>query len=198
MSEENSHSGGESMPAVTEKKRWTYEDYCRIEDDNRYEIYRGELIMVAAPSSWHQRYSRNLEFLIWSYVREKGLGEVFYAPIDVIFSKDNVYQPDIIFVGKERADIVKERGIFGAPDLVIEILSPGTAIHDTIMKREVYEGYGVREFWLVNPDEKAIEVLILKDNVFRRHSYARKEGTVNSNVLDCFSVDLKDVFARSE
>ena len=182
------------MPAVTEKKRWTYEDYLRIEDDNRYEIYRGELIMVAAPSSWHQRFSRNLEFLMWSYVKEKGLGEVFYAPIDVILAEDEVYQPDIVFVSKGRADIVKERGIFGAPDLVVEIISPSTALYDTMDKREVYENHGIAEFWVVNPDERAIEIFVLKENVYKRHSYARKEGQVASAVIEGLTVNLKDVF----
>ena len=89
------------MSVTVKKQKWTYGDYLQIDDNNRYEIYKGELIMVPAPSSWHQRYSRNIEFLMWSYVKEKGLGEVLYAPLDVIFTEDNVYQPDIVFVSKE-------------------------------------------------------------------------------------------------
>jgi len=182
------------MPVVTEKQRWTYNDYLQIDDNNRYEIYRGGLIMVPAPNLWHQIYSRNLEYLMWSYVKEKNLGQVFYAPVDVILSEDDVYQPDIVFVSMERLDIAKDRGIFGAPDVIVEIISPNTTIYDTIEKREVYEEYGVKEFWLVNPDEKAVEIFVLKDGVYKRHSYARKDGKVNSKVINGFIADLKDIF----
>ena len=92
---------------------------------------------------------------MWSYVKEKGLGEALYAPLDVIFAEDDVYQPDIVYVSKENVNIIKENGIFGAPDLIVEIISPGTAIYDVVDKREIYEGYGVKELWFVNPDEKA-------------------------------------------
>ncbi len=187
-------TGGENMPVATEKQRWTYNDYLQIDDNNRYEIYRGGLIMVPAPNLWHQRYLRNLEYLMWSYVKENNLGEVLVAPLDVIFAEDNVYQPDIIFISKERLDIAKDRGIFGSPDVAVEIMSPSTSIYDTIDKREVYESYGVREFWLVNPDEKAVEIFVLKDGVYKRHSYARKEGKVNSIAIKGFNVDLKDIF----
>lgn len=182
------------MPVTAEKRKWTYEDYLQIEDNNRYEIYKGELIMVAAPTSWHQMYLRNLEHLMWTYVKEKGLGQVFIAPIDVIFAENNVYQPDIIFVSKERRDIIKERGIFGPPDLIVEIISPSTAIYDAVDKKEVYEGYRVKEFWLVNADEKALEIFALKDDIFNRHSFARKKGIVNSKIIEGLIVDLEDIF----
>ncbi|OHB99635.1 MAG: hypothetical protein A2Z57_09030 [Planctomycetes bacterium RIFCSPHIGHO2_12_39_6] len=182
------------MSVTVKKQKWTYGDYLQIDDNNRYEIYKGELIMVPAPSSWHQRYSRNIEFLMWSYVKEKGLGEVLYAPLDVIFTEDNVYQPDIVFVSKENMHIIKDRGVFGAPDLIVEIISPGTAIYDVVDKREIYEGYGVKELWFVNPDEKAVEVLVLKDGVYKRHSFARKKGEVCSQIIEGFKADLKDVF----
>lgn len=187
--------GDENMPVLTEKQRWTYNDYLQIDDNNRYEIYRGGLIMVPAPNLCHQRYLRNLEYLMWSYVKENNLGEILVAPVDVIFAEDNVYQPDIVFISKKRLDIMKDiRGIFGAPDLVVEIMSPSTSIYDTIDKREVYEEYGVKEFWLVNPDEKAVEIFILKDGVYKRHSYARKDGKVNSNLINGFIANLKDIF----
>lgn len=183
------------MPVITEKQRWTYNDYLRIDDNKRYEIYRGGLIMVPAPNLWHQMYLRNLEYLMWSYVKKNNMGEVLIAPVDVILAEDDVYQPDIIFVSIERLDIMKDiRGIFGAPDLVVEIISPSTSIYDMIEKREVYEEYGVKEFWLVNPDEKAIEIFALKEGLYKRHSFARKDGVVNSEVIKGFSVNLKDVF----
>ena len=182
------------MSVTVKKQKWTYEDYLRIEDNNRYDIYRGELIMVPAPSSGHQRYSRNIGFFMWSYVKEKGPGEALYAPLDVIFAEDDVYQPDIVYVSKENVNIIKENGIFGAPDLIVEIISPGTAIYDVVDKREIYEGYGVKELWFVNPDEKAVEVLVLKDGVYKRHSFARKKGEVCSQIIEGFKADLKDVF----
>lgn len=182
------------MVSVLEKKRITYNDYINIDDNNRYEVFHGELRMVPAPSTDHQGISTNLSFLIYKFVKEKGLGEVFHAPIDVVFNDDEVYQPDIIFIKGERRNIIKKNAIHGVPDLVVEILSPSSTFYDTVEKKEVYRKYGVQEYWLAFPDEKGIEVLTLEKQGYLEFCKARKKGMVKSKMLEGLEVDLKEVF----
>jgi Uma2 family endonuclease len=105
----------------------TYDDYIRLPDDGcRYEVLQGELVMTPAPNMDHQRISRNLEFILHSYASEKGLGEVFYAPVDVVLSMTNILQPDIVFVSSGRKHIIAKKNIVDAPDLVVEIILEST------------------------------------------------------------------------
>jgi len=174
--------------------RYTYKDYLLIDDDKRYEILRGGLIMVPAPFTIHQRLLRNIEDILWNFVKEKKLGEVLVAPTDVVLSEDIVVQPDILFISKEGLDIIKEAAIMGSPDLIVEIISPSSASYDTVEKRDIYEEYGVKEYWLVFPQEKAIEVLALEDGVYRELCKGRKTGVVRSKIIAGLEVDLKEVF----
>jgi len=174
--------------------RYTYKDYLLIDDDKRYEILRGGLIMVPAPFTIHQRLLRNIEDILWNFVKEKKLGEVLVAPTDVVLSEDIVVQPDILFISKEGLDIIKEAAIMGSPDLIVEIISPSSASYDTVEKRDIYEEYGVKEYWLVFPQEKAIEVLTLEDGVYRELCKGRKTGVVRSKIIVGLEVDLKEVF----
>ena len=174
--------------------RYTYKDYLLIDDDKRYEVIRGGLIMVPAPFTIHQRVLRNIEDVLWNFVREKNLGEVLVAPTDVVLSEDIVVQPDILFISKERLDIIKEAAIMGSPDLIVEIISPSSASYDTVEKRDIYEEYVVKEYWLVFPQEKAIEVLALEDGVYRELCKGRKTGVVRSKIIVGLEVDLKEVF----
>ena len=174
--------------------RYTYKDYLLIDDDKRYEILRGGLIMVPAPFTIHQRLLRNIEDILWNFVKEKKLGEVLVAPTDVVLSEDIVVQPDILFISKEGLDIIKEAAIMGSPDLIVEIISPSSASYDTVEKRDIYEEYGVKEYWLVFPQEKAIEILALEDGVYRELCKGRKTGIVMSKIIVGLEVDLKEVF----
>lgn len=182
------------MNTAAVEKRYTYKDYFLIDDEKRYEVMKGELVMVPAPFTIHQRTSRNLEFILCDFVRGKKLGEVLYAPTDVVFAEDVVVQPDILFISKERLDIIKEAAVMGSPDLVVEIVSPSSASYDTIDKRNIYEQYGVKEYWLVFPQEKVIEILMLENNLYREFCKAKKTGGVKSKIVDGMAVELKDVF----
>ena len=103
------------MAAAVEKqvKRWTYEEYYQLDDDQRYEIIDGNLLMAPAPDTWHQDWSRKLFRLVDRFVVRKGLGEVFFAPIDVVLSAENTVQPDLVFVSTANARMIKRRAIFG-------------------------------------------------------------------------------------
>ncbi len=180
------------------EKLWTYRDYLELSDDKRYEVIKGRLYEMPAPTPWHQDVSRNLEFLIWNFVKDNGLGKVYYSPIDVVLSEDVVLQPDIVFVSKGRMDIIGEKAIMGSPDLVVEIVSPTTIRRDTVVKKEIYGTFGVKEYWLVYPDERAIEVWALGEGGrYELYSFAEKDGKVKSEVLKGLEVDLKEVFDES-
>src|SRR6266542_2906772 len=139
-------------------KRYTYEDYEKLPEGAPYQLIGGELVMTPSPVPYHQSVSRKIEFELIKFVEEKKLGEVFDAPIDVYLSETETYQPDIIFISKDRLRIIGEKKIEAAPDLVIEILSPSTAYYDLKHKRRIYESSGVREYWIVDPMEKSVEV----------------------------------------
>lgn len=175
---------------------WTYQDYVKIPDDGKtYQIIGGKLFMTPAPSSYHQRISRNLEFILWSKVKENDLGQIFYVPIDVIFSSVNVVQPDIVFVSKDRAGIIKDKGVFGAPDLIAEIISPSTSQIDVKLKRQLYQRFGVREYWMVYPEEKKVEILYLRGGSFKLKGTFSYEDTVEPEILPGLKVDLRQIFS---
>ncbi len=171
------------MKAEVKEKIWTYKDYLELEDDKRYEIINGRLIEMPSPNFEHQRISRNLEFKLWEFVKEKGLGEVLDAPFDVILSETVVVQPDMVFVSTNNLkESLKEGRLFGPPDLVVEIVSPGS------FKRDRYEK-------IVYPGEKVMEVWVLGESgKYELYSFAEKEGKIKSKVLEGLEIDLKEVF----
>ena len=170
----------------------TYEDYLRLEDDKRYELINGRLEEMPAPTTEHQIISKRLFLLIEKFVSEGNLGLALYAPVDVVLSKTTVVQPDILFVSGGRKNIVKER-IYGPPDLVVEIVSSTSYVKDRYEKFKLYEKYGVKEYWIVLPREKVIEVWCLRDGKYVLHSFAVEKGEVESCVLKGFKLKVEEV-----
>ena len=173
----------------------TYEDYCNLPDDERYEIIDGELIMVAAPRRVHQASSRNIGTPLDTYVKANRLGEMYYAPTDVILSDINVVQPDILFVSNARAHILADEGIRGAPDLVVEILSPSTARLDKVRKRELYARFRVPEYWQADVDDLNVLVLSLAGDDYETVGVYGLGETLVSPLLPGFTLDIDDIFA---
>src|SRR3990172_4863727 len=183
------------MPAAVEKKKiYTYKDYEKLPEGAPYQLIGGELVMTPSPVPYHQIVLRKIGFELVKFIEEKGLGEVIYAPIDVYLSETETYQPDIIFISKERMSIIGEKKIESAPDLVIEILSPSTAYYDLRHKKHVYESSGVKEYWIVDPLEKSVEVYENTGEEFKLVSSTRHAGEVNSKLLDGFKVVIEKIF----
>ncbi|MBI1742606.1 Uma2 family endonuclease [Candidatus Acetothermia bacterium] len=178
---------------------FTYEDYKSLPESEtkRYELLGGELVMVPAPLTYHQRVSRNLEGFLWDFVKDNELGEVYSAPIDVVLGrpgKEDVVQPDILFVAKDRLSIIAEEEIRGAPDLVVEIFSPSTAERDRTYKKRLYGRNGVKELWLVDPDLKTVEVFQWTRRGFQSKAvYGHKDQLV-SPLLPGLTIPLREVF----
>jgi Uma2 family endonuclease len=179
---------------LTPKKTYTYEDYAKLPEGAPYQLIGGELIMSPSPVPYHQIISGRIEFELMRFVMERNLGVVIDAPMDVYLSDTETYQPDIIFISKERLHIIGEKKIEGAPDLVIEVLSESTAYYDLRHKKNVYERTGVKEYWIVDPIEKSIEVYENTSEGFRLFMRVVEKGRINSRLLEGFSVNLEKVF----
>jgi Uma2 family endonuclease len=154
----------------------TVEDYRLLpEGGPRYQLIEGDLFMAPAPNRYHQDISANIFELLRAYVRRHRHGKVYYAPFDVYLDQINVHQPDILFIANKNR-ILTDAGAEGAPDFIVEILSPKTAHLDTKSKRRIYARSGVKELWIVDPDLKAISVYHLqKDSEQPVATYSEKE-----------------------
>jgi len=133
--------------------------YCQLIND--------VLIMSPAPTTQHARIQGKIYSMINNHVLQNQIGEVYFAPVDVYLDTKNAFQPDIFYISNERKDIIKENGIYGPPDLVIEILSEGTRKTDLIKKKNVYEATGVKEYWVADPDTKWCEGFILENELYK-------------------------------
>ena len=183
----------------TQVKKLTWDDYARFPDDgNRHELIDGRHYVSPSPRSRHQDILANLHLLLAPKVRELGLGRLFFAPLDVIFSDFDVVEPDLLFVRKERAGIVQD-WVRGAPDLVVEIISPSTRPRDERLKRDLYERFGVAEYWLVDPEAETVAVYRREGEQGWRDAevVARESGDVlRSPLLPEVEAPLADLFAE--
>jgi Uma2 family endonuclease len=144
-------------PATSTKL--TYEDYCLLPDDGRrHEIIDGEHYVNPSPNTKHQLAWGNLYYALSHYLRQHGHGVVFGAPYDVVLSNFDVVEPDIIFVSAARKHIITEANIKGAPDLVVEILSPSSRKYDQVVKFERYDAMGIAEYWIVDPERETVSI----------------------------------------
>lgn len=176
----------------------TYEDYRLFPDDGqRHELIGGEHYVSPAPKKTHQRAVSNLHLDLGGFVREHRLGFVYPAPFDVVLSEEDVVQPDLLFVSRERASIERENGIFGAPDLVAEVLSDSTRDTDEGAKLKLYEFFGVREYWLVDTLSESVKVYRLSSNgsfELAAELYAEEGDCLETPLLPGLSIPLRQVF----
>ncbi|HSB36397.1 MAG TPA: Uma2 family endonuclease [Thermoanaerobaculia bacterium] len=180
-----------SVPAAL---KLTYEDYVLLPEDRRYEVIDGELFVTPAPTLFHQAVKMRLVRILEDFLEQGGLGAIFDAPTDVVLSKHDVVQPDILVVLNERRPILAEKFVAGAPDLVVEVLSPSTESRDREAKAKRYATFGVREMWLVDPSAKSIEVLVNGGEGFQREALYREADTVRSAILAGLEFPAAPVF----
>ncbi|HEV8232328.1 MAG TPA: Uma2 family endonuclease [Thermoanaerobaculia bacterium] len=182
--------------SVPESLRFTYEDYARLPDDRRYEVIEGELYLTPAPTPFHQIVKGRIERLLEDHVEERALGLVLDAPCDVVLSRFDVLQPDIFFISSERLAMIGEKYISDAPDLVVEVLSPGTRKRDRLLKSKRYARFGVREMWIADPDKKTIEVHVNTGKSFRREALYAGDDVLRSPMLPGLQIPLARAFSE--
>jgi len=171
----------------------TYEDLLDIpDDDRRYEIIEGALYVSPTPAVRHQDLRTVLLLLIGNWVVPRGLGKVFGAPVDVELARHTIVEPDIVFIRRERRGIITEQRIMGAPDLVVEILSPSTRNVDLGSKLERYATAGVPEYWIADPENETFRILVLRNG--RCEPQAEDEGNVRSIVLPGLVIEIAALF----
>ncbi len=163
--------------------RTIMEVYQMLPEGTLAEIINETLYMSPAPTSHHQRIIRKLALGISQYVDRNQLGEIFFAPFDVYLDeKANVVQPDIVFISKIKSETIQLNGVHGVPDLLIEILSPGNSSHDTKTKKDLYEKFGVKEYWIVDPETKEATGLALQGKKYRQIGFYT--GKIQSELLN--------------
>ena len=175
--------------------KFTYRDYLNAPEDRRYELLDGELTMTPAPGERHQSVAALLGWKLVQFATENGLGRVYPAPFDVVLSDTDVVQPDFLFVSNARAHIVTAANVRGAPDIVVEILSPSTAERDRTFKRTLYAMHGVNEYWLVDTAGENVTVLLLEDpGEFKVAGTYGSGETLRSPTLTGLTLNVDDVF----
>lgn len=173
---------------------WSEEDYFALPDTNRYvELSEGRLIMPPHPTRSHQIALLSLYKRMDAFVAEHDLGEVLIAPLPVRLWPGKIREPDILFMSKGHADRIGEK-VYGVPDIVVEVISPTTRKTDRVDKFVEYAEAGVREYWMVDPDEKAIEVYVLRENAYELLGKYGPEEIASSEILAGFKVPVAEVF----
>jgi Uma2 family endonuclease len=179
-------------------RKMTYQDLLKLPDDLlRHELIDGEHIVSPAPIVKHQRVVLNVARIISNFVLPRGLGEVFVAPLDVLFSQFDVVEPDVLYVSAENARRVGERFVDGAPDLVVEVLSPSSRRIDKVRKLRLYEAHGVPEYWLADPEPDTMEVYRrnAEGRLVLHASLSAAAGDVlETPLLPGLRIPLRDIF----
>jgi len=184
------------MLAVEKKKKYTIDDYMMLEEGAPFQLINYDLIMSPSTVPLHQVISRRIFTTISNFLEEKNdHGFLVCAPMDVKFDEGNVMQPDILYIGEERiSELVTDIRIEGAPDIIIEILSPSTAIYDLRQKKDIYEKYGVKEYIIIDPVSQNADLHALRDGVYYLHQKAQENEFLNSIILPGFSINLSKLF----
>jgi Uma2 family endonuclease len=180
---------------------WTYEDYLRLPDDgNRYEVIRGNLYVTAAPRLKHQFSVFEFSFRLGTFVRERALGTVLAAPIEVNlpFGIATPVQPDIVFFRSTNEPDWEKQSFDGVPDLVCEVLSPSTSNRDRRIKLRAYQDAGVSEYWMADPDRRTVLVHVLEKGRYVEFCRGGIGERVRSSVLPSFGLEVASLFPRQE
>jgi Uma2 family endonuclease len=178
--------------------KFTYEDLLNFPDDGkRHEIIDGEHYVTPSPNTKHQSVVGKLHVSIATYLERHAIGAIFVAPFDVVFSDLNVVEPDLLYISRERRDVLTDQHVRGAPDLVVEVLSPGTRKTDEITKRKLYEGFAVSEYWIVDPELDTVKVYRRTGTALARAAELTAEAgdSLMSPLLPDWSVALTKIFA---
>lgn len=179
--------------------KWTYDDLAVLPDDGkRHEIIDGEHYVTPSPITKHQVVLGDLYYLIRAYLADHPVGRVYLSPLDVVFSRFDVVEPDLLFVSNERREVVAQKNVQGAPDLAVEIVSESNRRYDEITKRQLYERYGVSEYWIVDPEIETVKVYRRTGGAFARAAELSNEAgdELTSPLMPGLDIPLHSLFAE--
>lgn len=183
------------MSSPVPRNPFTVREYRLLpEDGRRWELFEGDFLVTPAPTPLHQRISRRLQYALMTQLEHAGLAEVYNAPIDVVFDDHNVVQPDLAIVSSTRASMITARAIEGPPDVVVEILSPSTLDRDRLLKKRLYERFGVREYWVVDPQHGFVEAHRLGSSGYELRQRCDRASTLHCPDFPALEVPLAPVF----
>jgi Uma2 family endonuclease len=194
----------EKLPIITladwvpgpRQGEWTYSDYKALPDDGRrYEIVNGVLLLMPSPSRSHQKTTLEIASYLRTYVQSAGLGEVYIAPFDVELAPDVVFQPDVLVVLNAGLEKVTENGVIGPPDLVVEVASLSTAPYDRLSKYHEYARARVPEYWIVNPEKRTVEVLVLEGDTYHSLGIFQGQAILSTRMVPELPVRVEQFFA---
>ncbi len=178
-----------------EQGDWTYEAYAALTDDGKcYEIMQGVLVMSPAPDLPHQDVVGEIFAYLRERVKLKRLGLVFPSPVDVVLSPHNVFQPDVVVLLKEHLAQATGKHIVGAPDLVVEIISPASKLYDRVNKHMIYEQACIPEYWLVNVKKRTVELFSLQNSKYHSLGVFKGEQTLPSRIVPQLTVTVARFF----
>lgn len=181
------------MFSLAPHEKCTYEHYCLLPEGDRRELIEGELLVTPAPSEKHQRYSGNLSFELRLHLEARPAGVLYSAPFDVILDLHNVVQPDIVLILLEHRDRIAPEGLRGAPDLVVEILSPGTSSRDLVYKRHIYHRFKIPEYWILDPEKDQLHRLLWEEKGYSEQVFQGDE-TLETPLLPGMQLSLPRIF----
>lgn len=182
-----------AMPQASRRPRKTVEDFMALPDEVRAELIDGELYVTPSPEVRHQDLVVTLAYRLKGFLEANPIGSVYVAPLDVHLPTGDIVQPDVLFVASAHRALLR-RWVHGAPDLVVEVLSPARPERDRFVKRVVYERGGVSEYWLVDGEERSVEILRLAEDGYAPWDYLTGDGTLRSPTLEGFELPLPDLF----
>ena len=187
---------GKLTKKIPQPKLLTYEDYVKLTppDSGNFELLNGRIFFMASPKPSHQEISSLLNTYLGIYIISNKLGKLFAAPMDVVFSEHDTFQPDLLFITKERLNIIGENKIEGSPDLVVEILSPSNDTNEMSYKKHIYESTGVKEYWLINVEKQTLTLYKQIDNELRWQKDIQKNEVLKSEVIKDFELDLNKIY----
>ena len=178
-------------------RRYTYDEVVAEMPESNLpcELWDGEVIMSPAPSYFHQKIVLRFYRQLDDWVSEHRLGDVVTGPIDMVLSPHRVMQPDVVFIARDRLGIIG-KAINGPADLAVEVISLGHRQRDRIEKRDLYEQYGVKEYWLIDPEAQTVEVLHLVNGRYQLSARCTPGERAASQLLPGFAVTVSELFAK--
>ncbi len=177
---------------------WTYNDYAALPNEGkRYEIVNGVLYMSPSPGWTHQEIVFEIASYLRNHLRKSGSGGVFIAPLDVELAPKDVFQPDVVVLLKANRDKLKDGHIVGAPDLVVEVVSPGSETHDRYRKLAAYARARIPEYWIVDPDSRTVEVLTCEGGEYQSQGVYRGKAQLPSQIVPGLAVQVEQLFVSA-